>query len=182
MTISDADRLSILELRQRGLSVREIATEIGVSKNTVSNVLSSGAVPKTVPKTEPSSRARATKRVSQKSPEKLGQCPKKIGTVAEVQVISPRTITRDLTITELFNLLGEAKATLERAKEPDENGDHDVKAEVAAINSIKAILTQMGEWCGLDDSIKTVDVRPDKPPDQYTLDEALRLAEDLCRQ
>ena len=47
---------------------------------------------------------------------------------------------------------------------------------------MQKILKQMGRWCGLDDSIKTVDVKPDKAPSEYTLDEALRLAESLCNQ
>lgn len=178
MTISESARLSILELKCRGKSVRQIAEETGVSKNTVSKVLKEGADLAAVPKTEPSTRARATKELSQKTGTKLGQSavPKK---GAVVEVISPTTITRDLTISELYALLFEAKDTLARAKLGDEDGP-DLGTEVSAINAIRQILTQMGKWCGLDDSIKVVDVKADKPPDQYTLEEALRLAEDLC--
>ena len=184
MTITESVRLSILELKHRGMSVREIAAETGISKNTVSKVIKEGAELSAVPKIDVSQRARATKELSQKSGTKIGtkigtaDCPKK---GAVVEVISPTTITRDLTIGELYSLLFEAKDTLARAKQGDEDGP-DLNAEIAAINAIRQILTQMGKWCGLDDSNKVVDVRADKPPDQYTLDEALRLAEDLCRR
>lgn len=183
MTIAESVRLSILELKHRGMSVREIAAETGTSKNTVSKVIKESEELTAVPKIDVSQRARATRELSQKSGTKIGtkigtaDCPKK---GAVVEVISPTTITRDLTIGELYSLLFEAKDTLSRAKQGDEDGP-DLNAEIAAINAIRQILTQMGKWCGLDDSIKVVDVKADKPPDQYTLDEALRLAEDLCR-
>lgn len=178
MTISESVRLSILELHHRGRSIREIVTETGVSKNTVAKIVKEGANLVPVPKNNPSQRARATKSVSQKSGTKSEtvNCPKN-GTV--VEVIAPTTITRDLTIGELYSLLFEAKDTLAKAKEGDEDGP-DLNAEIAAINAIRQILTQMGKWCGLDDSIKIVDVKADKPPEKYTLEEALRLADALC--
>lgn len=182
MTISESVRLSILELSHRGRSIREIVAETGVSKNTVSKVIKEGAELSTVPKIDVSQRARATKELSQKSGTKIGT---KIGTANRpkngtvVEVIAPTTITRDLTIGELYSLLFEAKDTLAKAKEGDEDGP-DLNAEIAAINAIRQILTQMGKWCGLDDSIKVIDVKADKPPEEYTLEEALRLADALC--
>lgn len=156
MTIAESVRLSILELSHRGMSVREIAAETGVSKNTVSKVVKEGesltAVPKmpaTVPKNDPFQRARATKGVSQKSGTKIGTAKNR----TVVQVIAPTTITRDLTISELFDLLQSAKEDLEIARRSNDGSKDAVMAVSSSTKVVTEILKQMGKWCGLDDTL-----------------------------
>ena len=181
MTIPESVRLSILELKSQGMSIREIAAETGVGKNTVDRVLKAGTVPKTVT----DGRTRATKKLSPKCPQKTGtENGDRMGTVEtpRVTVMEVRTITRDLTISELFDLLQTAKEDLAIARRNNDGSKDAVMAVSTATKVVTEILKQMGRWCGLDDSIKTVDVKADKAPSEYTLDEALRLAESLCNQ
>ncbi len=107
-----------------------------------------------------------------------------MGTVEtpRVTVMEVRTITRDLTISELFDLLQTAKEDLALARRSNDGSKDAIMAVSASTKVVTEILKQMGRWCGLDDSIKTVEVKADKAPSEYTLDEALRLAESLCNQ
>lgn len=181
MTIAESTRLLILELKSKGMSIREIAAETGVGKNTVDRVIKAGTVPKTVT----NERTRATKKLSPKCPQKTGtENGDRMGTVEtpRVTVVEVRTITRDLTISELFDLLQTAKEDLAIARRNNDGSKDAVMAVSTATKVVTEILKQMGKWCGLDDSIKTVEVRADKAPSEYTLDEALRLAESLCSQ
>lgn len=185
MTIAESTRLLILELKSQGMSIREIAAETGVGKNTVDRVIKEKNGDRTVPKIVTHGRARATKSVSPKCPQKMGtEDGDKTGTVEtpRVTVMEVRTITRDLTISELFDLLQTAKEDLALARRNNDGSKDAVMAVSTATKVVTEILKQMGKWCGLDDSIKTVDVKADKAPSEYTLDEALRLAESLCSQ
>ena len=180
MTIAESTRLLILELKSQGMSIREIAAETGVGKNTVDRVLKAGTVPKTVT----DGRTRATKKLSPKCPQTGTENGDRMGTVetSRVTVLEVRTITRDLTISELFDLLQTAKEDLAIARRSNDGSKDAVMAVSTATKVVTEILKQMGKWCGLDDSIKTVEVKADKAPSEYTLDEALRLAESLCNQ
>ena len=119
MTIAESVRLSILELYSQGRSIREIAAETGVGKNTVSRAIkASEGTPKngdTVPKIAPHACARSRIPTVPKNGDKMGtengDTPEPVVTVMEV-----RTITRDLTISELFDLLQSAKEDLEIAR------------------------------------------------------------------
>lgn len=185
MTIAESTRLRILELKSQGMSIREIAAETGVGKNTVDRVIKEKNGDRTVPKNVTHGRARATKSVSPKCPQKMGtENGDKTGTVEtpRVTVVEVRTITRDLTISELFDLLQTAKEDLALARRNNDGSKDAVMAVSASTKVVTEILKQMGKWCGLDDSIKTVDVKPNKAPSEYTLDEALRLAGSLCNQ
>ena len=185
MTIAESTRLLILELKADGKSIREIAAETGVGKNTVDRVIKEKNGDRTVPKIVTHGRARATKSVSPKCPQKMGtENGDRTGTpeTPRVTVMEVRTITRDLTISELFDLLQTAKEDLAIARRNNDGSKDAVMAVSAATKVVTEILKQMGRWCGLDDSIKTVEVKADKAPSEYTLDEALRLAESLCSQ
>ena len=189
MTIAESTRLLILELKADGKSIREIAAETGVGKNTVGRVIKAGdavpKIPETVPKNATHARAHATKELSPKCPQKTGtENGDRTGTpeTPRVTVMEVRTITRDLTISELFDLLQTAKEDLAIARRNNDGSKDAVMAVSAATKVVTEILKQMGRWCGLDDSIKTVEVKADKAPSEYTLDEALRLAESLCSQ
>ena len=170
MTIAESVRLSILELSSKGVSVRQIAEETGVSKNTVSRVLKNGD---TVPKIVTQAHAHATKGVSQKCPQKIGtengDTPEPVVTVMEV-----RTITRDLTISELFDLLQTAKADLAFARANNDGSRDGIMAVTACAKVVSEILKQMGKWCGLDDTL-TEDTQRDvvdrSDVESMTLDE-----------
>lgn len=159
MSISEATRSSIVELSLRGYSQREIATEIGVSKNTVTRVLASDTVPKSVPKNgRPVTRA--TKGVSQKNGDKTGTLGETATSTPDNPpevFIAPVVMTEAVAINELMNLLQEAKLTLQRARASDPPSPG---TEATAIKAIQGILKLMGDWCGLDDSVKVVDVNP----------------------
>lgn len=177
MTIPESVRLQIIELKRQGRSIRQIAEETGVGKNTVSRVVESAACPQN----RADARARATNELSPKNGDRNGD---RMGTAkaARVTVMEVRTITRDMTIAELFSLLQKAKADLEIARRENDGSKDAVMAVSTSTRVVTEILKEMGRWCGLQDSIKTVDVSADKPPTEYTLDEALALAEALCSQ
>ena len=168
MTIAESVRLSILELSSKGVSVRQIAEETGVSKNTVSRVLKNGD---TVPKIVTQAHAHATKGISPKCPQKTGT---ENGDIRPATVIEVRTITRDLTISELFDLLQTAKADLALARASNDGSRDGIMAVTACAKVVTEILKQMGRWCGLDDTL-TEDTRRDvvdrSDVESMTLDE-----------
>ena len=157
MTIAESTRLRILELKSQGMSIREIAAETGVGKNTVDRVLKEDKNgDRTVPKIVTHGRARATKSVSPKCPQKMGtENGDKMGTVEtpRVTVMEARTITRDLTISELFDLLQTAKEDLALARRNNDGSKDAVMAVSASTKVVTEILKQMGKWCGLDDTL-----------------------------
>ena len=156
MTIPESVRLSILELHGDGVSVREIASRLGVGKNTVSRVIAKGGnvpdlgdtvptvpiSPQPVPKTS-KTHARATK----------SEQPPDVSPKPKVTVIEARTITRDLTISELYNLLQSAKRDLEIARRNNDGTRDSIVATATATKAVTEILKQMGKWCGLDDTL-----------------------------
>lgn len=156
MTIAESTRLRILELKSQGMSIREIAAETGVGKNTVDRVIKEKNGDRTVPKIVTHGRARATKSVSPKCPQKMGtENGDKTGTVEtpRVTVVEVRTITRDLTISELFDLLQTAKEDLALARRNNDGSKDAVMAVSASTKVVTEILKQMGKWCGLDDTL-----------------------------
>lgn len=159
MAISEAVRTAIVEYHHRGLSIREIAAETGVGKNTVSRVLSSDAVPKTVPKNDPSP-ARATGRLSPKNGDRMGTPPEPAEIPPGVPFVAPVALTQDLAVSELCTLLYDAKGTLAHAHRVNDGSPAALNAEVSAVKAVRDILRLIGEWCGLDDSVRTVDVNP----------------------
>lgn len=169
MTIAESVRLSILELSSKGISVRQIAEETGVSKNTVSRVLKNGD---TVPKIVTQAHAHATKGMSPKCPQKTGT--ENGDSLRPATVIEVRTITRDLTISELFDLLQTAKADLALARASNDGSRDGIMAVTACAKVVTEILKQMGRWCGLDDTL-TEDTRRDvvdrSDVESMTLDE-----------
>lgn len=156
MTIAESVRLSILELYSQGRSIREIAAETGVGKNTVSRAIkASEGTPKngdTVPKIAPHACARSRTPTVPKNGDKMGtengDTPEPVVTVMEV-----RTITRDLTISELFDLLQSAKEDLEIARRYNDGSKDAVMAVSSSTKVVTEILKQMGKWCGLDDTL-----------------------------
>lgn len=156
MTIAESTRLRILELKSQGMSIREIAAETGVGKNTVDRVIKEKNGDRTVPKIVTHGRARATKSVSPKCPQKMGtENGDKTGTVEtpRVTVVEVRTITRDLTISELFDLLQTAKEDLALARRNNDGSKDAVMAVSSSTKVVTEILKQMGKWCGLDDTL-----------------------------
>lgn len=154
MTIAESVRLQIIELKQQGMSIRQIAEETGVGKNTVDRVLKAwngdspdfgDSVPKMV-----AAHARATK--TKPSP-KNGDKP--VVTVMEV-----RTITRDMTISELFELLQKAKSDLEVARRSNDGSKDAVMAVSSATKVVTDILKEMGKWCGLNDTLTGESKKP----------------------
>lgn len=156
MTIAESVRLSILELYSQGRSIREIAAETGVGKNTVSRAIkaSEGTLQNgdTVPKIAPHACARSRTPAVPKNGDKMGtengDTPEPVVTVMEV-----RTITRDLTISELFDLLQSAKEDLEIARRSNDGSKDAVMAVSSSTKVVTEILKQMGKWCGLDDTL-----------------------------
>lgn len=155
MTIAESVRLSILELYSQGRSIREIVTDTGVSKSTVERIIRSAKeVPKnedTVVKNGTHAHAHASVAVSSKKKtvsSKNEDTPESVVTVMEV-----RTITRDLTISELFDLLQSAKEDLEIARRYNDGSKDAVMAVSSSTKVVTEILKQMGKWCGLDDTL-----------------------------
>ena len=152
MTISEATRLTILELKSQGRSIREIVAETGASKSTVERVIKNeGAVFKTAPH----ARAHASKALSSKNEDKNEDTPVHRVTVREV-----RTITRDMTISELYDLLQKAKSDLEIARRENDGSKDAVMAVSSATKVVTDILKEMGKWCGLNDTLTGESKKP----------------------
>lgn len=89
-----------------------------------------------------------------------------------VTVLQATTINRDLTIAELFDLLQEAKEALSVAKaHADPNTDKGMRDVSTSVKNITTILTLMGKWCGLDDTIKAQQGES-RPASSLTFEEA----------
>lgn len=160
MTISEAVRTSIVEYHHRGYSQRRIAEELGVSKDTVTRTLRSDPVLKSVPKIQDDSRTRATKACPEKNQDKTRTPPEPAEIPQGVPFVAPVALTQDLAVSELCTLLYDAKGTLAHAHRVNDGSPAALNAEVSAVKAVRDILRLIGEWCGLDDSVRTVDVNP----------------------
>lgn len=167
MAISEAQRSAIVELAHRGRSHREIASEVGVSKDTVGRVLKRDTIPKgvskSVSKNEDSPHARASVACPDfgaENKDKIRTAENRSENPPEVSPIAPVMMTQDLAVNELMVLLSSSKETLRRARTSYDGTPSSINAEVSAVKAVRDVLRLIGEWCGLDDAVRIVDVTP----------------------
>ena len=170
--INGSTRELILAYAQEGRSQRWIAQETGIARNTVAKIIAEG------PTEGGSKTVAAAQKVAQKHPalaraRDCGEVAQKVAQIEpHVTVLQATTINRDLTIAELFDLLQEAKEALSVAKaHADPNTDKGMRDVSTSVKNITTILTLMGKWCGLDDTIKTQQGES-RPASSLTFEEA----------
>lgn len=180
MPISGSTRDLILAYAREGRSQRWIAQETGIARNTVAKVIAEGA--------EGGSKSGSpTVEVAQKVAQSTSQ-PKSVSRTRDykevaqkvaqfeppsVMVIAADTVNRDLTISELFDLLQVAKESLHTAKvNCDPTSKEGLRDVNNCVRNVKDILTLMGKWCGLDDTIRSNSAKG-KPASELTYEEAI---------
>ena len=181
MPISGSTRDLILAYAREGRSQRWIAQETGIARNTVAKVIAEGP-------TEGGSKSGSpTVEVAQKVAQSTSQpksvsrtrdCKEVAQKVAQfeppsVMVMAADTVNRDLTISELFDLLQVAKESLRTAKAScDPTSKEGLRDVNNCVRNVKDILTLMGKWCGLDDTIRSSPSKG-KPASELTYEEAI---------
>lgn len=181
MPISGSTRDLILAYAREGRSQRWIAQETGIARNTVAKVIAEGPteggsksgsptvevaqkVAQSTPQPKSVSRTRDSKEVAQKVAQ--FEPP-------SVMVMAADTVNRDLTISELFDLLQVAKESLHTAKvNCDPTSKEGLRDVNNCVRNVKDILTLMGRWCGLDDTIRSNSAKG-KPASELTYEEAI---------